>query len=144
MGRLQGKVTFVTGAASGIGYACAKRFAEEGAVVVGLDVQESDAWSEVEKLAPGSAFHVVDVRDEAALKAAADATVEAFGRIDGCVTSAGVASGGPVQRDVHRNPFDGEGAKSTVPGLSVISRCAATIGPLHPAGATTVMSSAVP
>ncbi|MBW2274787.1 MAG: SDR family oxidoreductase [Deltaproteobacteria bacterium] len=96
MGRLEGKVSFVTGAASGIGFACAKRFAEEGAVVVGLDINEGDAWSEVEKLAPGAAFHVVDVRDEAGLKAAAEATAQAFGHIDVCVTSAGVASGGPV------------------------------------------------
>jgi NAD(P)-dependent dehydrogenase (short-subunit alcohol dehydrogenase family) len=96
VGRLEGKVTFVTGAASGIGYACARRFAEEGAVVVGLDINESEAWSDVEKLAPGAAFHVVDVRDEEGLVAAANATREAFGRIDACVTSAGIASGGPV------------------------------------------------
>ena len=46
--RLEGKVAYVTGAASGIGLACAQRFAREGAVVVGLDVQESAEWKQVE------------------------------------------------------------------------------------------------
>ena len=52
MGRLEGKVTVVTGAGSGIGLAVAKRYAQEGAVVVGYDLQETEAWSDVEKAAP--------------------------------------------------------------------------------------------
>ena len=52
MSRLVGKVAIVTGAASGIGLACAKRYAEEGAIVFGTDLAETDAWKEVEKLAP--------------------------------------------------------------------------------------------
>jgi NAD(P)-dependent dehydrogenase (short-subunit alcohol dehydrogenase family) len=37
-GRLDGKVALVTGGASGIGAACVKRFADDDAVVIGLDV----------------------------------------------------------------------------------------------------------
>ena len=44
--RLQDKVALVTGAASGIGLACARRFAEEGAIVAGLDLNASDEWGE--------------------------------------------------------------------------------------------------
>ena len=66
MGRLEGKVTLVTGAASGIGYACALRFAEEGAAVVGSDLVETPEWDRVASAAKGSQFHIVDVRDEAA------------------------------------------------------------------------------
>ena len=66
MGRLEGKVAVVTGAASGIGLACALRYAEEGAVVVGSDVAESDGWDRAAAAAKGSQFHVVDVREEEA------------------------------------------------------------------------------
>jgi NAD(P)-dependent dehydrogenase (short-subunit alcohol dehydrogenase family) len=93
---MQEKVAFVTGAASGIGLATAERFAREGARVVGLDLEESEEWKAVASAAPGAAFHVVDVRDEAAQTEAAAATVSEFGRIDVCVTAAGVAGGGPV------------------------------------------------
>ena len=96
MGRLEGKVALVTGAASGIGYACALRFAEEGAAVVGSDLTESPDWDRVASAAKGSQFHIVDVRDEAAQNAMAAAAVEEFGRIDVIVTAAGVAGGGPV------------------------------------------------
>lgn len=95
-GRLQGRVAMVTGAASGIGFACAQRFADEGAVVAGLDLNRSDEWSVIEKSAPGSQFFVADVRDGDATNAAAAAVRDAHGRIDILVTAAGVAGGGPV------------------------------------------------
>ena len=96
MGRLEGKVTLVTGAASGIGFACAKRYAEEGAFVVGSDIAESPDWDRVATIAKGSQFHIVDVRDEAAQSQMAARAREEFGRIDVLVTAAGVAGGGPV------------------------------------------------
>jgi NAD(P)-dependent dehydrogenase (short-subunit alcohol dehydrogenase family) len=95
-GRLAGKVAYVTGAASGIGLACATRFAEEGAVVVGADLQEASEWEQVEKLAPAAGFHVLDVTDETAQNTATAAIVAEHGRIDVLVTAAGVAGGGPV------------------------------------------------
>jgi len=89
-------VTWVTGAASGIGLACAQRFAREGATVVGLDLQESPAWKTVEDAAAQACFHVADVRDEAAQQAVVDDIRERYGRLDSVVTAAGVAGGGPV------------------------------------------------
>lgn len=98
MGRLDGKVAFLTGAASGIGAACALRFAQEGAAVAGFDLNEADGgdWVEAAKLAPGALFRTGDVRDDAALAAAVADVVEGLGRIDVLVNSAGVGGGGPV------------------------------------------------
>jgi NAD(P)-dependent dehydrogenase (short-subunit alcohol dehydrogenase family) len=95
-GRLEGKIAWITGAASGIGLATAQRFAAEGAVVAGLDVQESSDWKDVEETAPAARFDVAAVRDEEAQQAIARAIVEEHGRIDVVVTAAGVAGGGPV------------------------------------------------
>jgi NAD(P)-dependent dehydrogenase (short-subunit alcohol dehydrogenase family) len=97
MGRLEGRIAFITGAASGIGAACATRFAAEGAAVVGADVQrpvDTAAWEAVEGAAGGLFLADVDVRDEAAVTAAVARAEQRFGRIDVLVNSAGVGGGG--------------------------------------------------
>jgi len=87
--RLPGRVALVTGAASGIGWACAERFAAEGAVVVGCDLAA--------KAPPSAASsHAVDVCDEAAVAQLVAAIAKAHGRLDAVVNAAGVAGGGPV------------------------------------------------
>lgn len=78
MPALANKVAIITGAASGIGFACARRFAAEGAIVVGVDRQPCSAWESVASLAPASSFHTLDVTDgaaQAALAAAPKAAV---------------------------------------------------------------------
>ena len=98
MGRLEGKVALITGAASGIGNACAERFAREGAAVAGLDISDptADLWSKVEAAAPQSHFGNVDVRDEASIVAAVAAVMDKLGRVDVLVNAAGVSGYGAV------------------------------------------------
>ncbi len=86
--RLLDKVVLITGVTSGIGAACAVRFRDEGATIVGLDVAEGPS--------PVDEFHAADVRDEDAVAAAVRSTVETHDRIDVVVNAAGVAGGGPV------------------------------------------------
>jgi NAD(P)-dependent dehydrogenase (short-subunit alcohol dehydrogenase family) len=94
MDRFEGRTVVVTGAASGIGRACAARLLAEGAAVVGVDL----APPEPEPPAAGGRWEpmVVDVRDEAAVAAVMDRATELGGRLDGVFNAAGVAGGGPV------------------------------------------------
>jgi NAD(P)-dependent dehydrogenase (short-subunit alcohol dehydrogenase family) len=81
---LNDKVVLVTGAASGIGAATVDRVREDGGIAVGAD------------LTAGDDVHVLDVRDAAAVHTLVERIVAQYGRIDGVVTAAGVAGGGPV------------------------------------------------
>jgi NAD(P)-dependent dehydrogenase (short-subunit alcohol dehydrogenase family) len=96
VGRIDDKVALVTGAASGIGLACATRFAAEGARVVAVDVTEPQVDLDLPPHAHEIEFAQLDVRDEAAIADVCDAIVAEHGRIDAVVTAAGIAGGGPA------------------------------------------------
>ena len=93
-GRLENRVCYVTGASSGIGLACAKRFAQESAIVVGSDLQPNEEWNQ--EVGGENAFFQLDVRDQTAQEEVVAEINDRYGRIDAVVTSAGVAGGGPV------------------------------------------------
>jgi 3alpha(or 20beta)-hydroxysteroid dehydrogenase len=90
MGRLQGKVAIITGAASGQGAAEAKLFAAEGAKVVVADRNEKDGKAVAESIGDNARFILLDVTQEASWAALVDETLAAFGKIDILVNNAGV------------------------------------------------------
>lgn len=87
-GRLDGKVALITGAASGIGAACARGFAAEGAKVVVTDVQADKGKAVAAEV--GGRFIAHDVSDEAQWEAAISYTLAAHGRLDVLINNAGV------------------------------------------------------
>ncbi|MEU6215893.1 SDR family NAD(P)-dependent oxidoreductase [Streptomyces sp. NPDC047022] len=91
-----GQVAVVTGAASGIGFAMARRFAAEGLRVVLADVEEGALEKAAAQLREaGAVVHarVVDVGDRAAVVALADDVYERFGAVHVLCNNAGVGSG---------------------------------------------------
>jgi len=91
--RLKDKVAVITGGAAGIGLACAKRFAAEGAKVVIADVAEERGEQAAEEIQAdgGEAIFVrCDVGDKAEVDALIERAVAAFGRVDCAIANAGI------------------------------------------------------
>ena len=91
MGKLDGKVAVVTGAAHGIGRATARRFGQEGATVVIADI-DTELGPETASVLVGeglaAAFVETDVADEAGLRRSIDSVADRHGRIDILVNNA--------------------------------------------------------
>ncbi len=91
--RLKSRVALITGAAQGIGAACARRFALEGAPVMLVDVDEAQGSALARALSGeghDAAFVRADVSRKAEVDTAVAATIARFGRIDILVNNAGV------------------------------------------------------
>jgi 3-oxoacyl-[acyl-carrier protein] reductase len=87
--RLENKVAFITGGASGIGKHIAGRFIREGARVVVADISEEGLTAVREELGEACATVLTDVTHEADVQHAVAAAVDNFGRLDIAVNSAG-------------------------------------------------------
>jgi NAD(P)-dependent dehydrogenase (short-subunit alcohol dehydrogenase family) len=88
-GRLEGKVAVITGAASGIGRASARRFAAEGAQVVVADLADDDGAALAADI--GGLYVHADVTSEDDVQAMYAAAVERFGGIDVLFNNAGIS-----------------------------------------------------
>jgi NAD(P)-dependent dehydrogenase (short-subunit alcohol dehydrogenase family) len=95
--KTEGRVTVVTGAASGLGLACAEAFARNGSIVALLDVNATELTTQVERLRREGAQvegHVIDVSDREAMETLFAEIASRLGRIDTLFANAGI-SGGP-------------------------------------------------
>ncbi|WP_156256582.1 SDR family NAD(P)-dependent oxidoreductase [Sandarakinorhabdus oryzae] len=95
MARLSGKVALVTGAASGLGAATARRLAKDGAAVLltDRDLAGEDVAASIASDGGQAAFRLHDVTSHSDWAAAVEHAVTDFGRLDILVNNAGVAGG---------------------------------------------------
>jgi NAD(P)-dependent dehydrogenase (short-subunit alcohol dehydrogenase family) len=87
--RLKDRVAIITGGASGIGLATARRFAAEGAFVVIADLDP--VTGEAAATEVGGVFRAIDVADEAQVNAVFDGVFAEFGRLDIAFNNAGIS-----------------------------------------------------
>ena len=98
MGRLEGKVAVITGAARGQGEAEARRFVAEGARVLLADVLDDEGTSVAKDLGDAAAFRHLDVTSEDEWVAAVSEAEERFGPVTVLVNNAGILDFGPVEK----------------------------------------------
>jgi len=96
MGRLDGRVAIVTGAARGIGRGIAEAFAAEGAVVIVADRDAAGGEAIAKALGSPAEAVAVDVADEASVGALLASVLERHGRVDVLVNNAGIATSAEV------------------------------------------------
>jgi len=94
MPQLENKVALITGGASGIGAACVRTLAHEGAKVAVTDIDDAAGAALAEKI--GGLYLHLDVTDESAWPGAVAAVEKKFGRLDILVANAGIAIFCPI------------------------------------------------
>ena len=89
MGRVENKVAIISGAASGLGLASAKRLAQEGAIVVMADINVDLGKTEASTI-PQARFEALDVTSEKSWIALVDLVLSEYGRLDIMLNCAGI------------------------------------------------------
>ncbi len=115
-GVLDGKAALITGGASGIGAACALRFAQEGADVLLADLlphRAAETVAAVEALGRRAVVAECDTSTEADNDRAAQACVDEFGRLDIVVAAAGISFADYVSGETRENDLDPTAAHIT-------------------------------
>jgi len=99
--RLLGKVSFITGAAQGIGLATALKFAREGAIVIVCDVKQAavdNAVKQCQAIGAEARGFVVDVTQRDMVDASVKTVIDTYGRIDVLVNNAGITQDARLQK----------------------------------------------
>ncbi|MCK4496263.1 MAG: SDR family NAD(P)-dependent oxidoreductase, partial [Candidatus Aminicenantes bacterium] len=90
---LKGKITVITGAASGIGFTTAKRLAEVGSSIALLDINESkgnETAGEINKIGGSAKFFLCDVTSNNECRKTMESVIKEFGKIDVLFNNAGI------------------------------------------------------
>jgi 3-oxoacyl-[acyl-carrier protein] reductase len=87
--RLKEKVVIITGAAKGIGFATAQRFAEEGAIVILADMNLESVKGAAAQI-PNAHAYAMNVTDRASIQAVVDQVMQKHGHIDILINNAGI------------------------------------------------------
>ncbi len=139
---LQGKVSIITGAANGIGQACARLFAEQGAKVVLADIQDAPGQALAQELqAQGQQASYVhcDVGHKADVDALVQQVLALHGRVDVLVSNAGIFKAAPFL-EVSESDFD-EVLRVNLKGAFLMGQAAARAMKASGGGAIVHMSS---
>ncbi len=98
----EGKIALVTGAASGIGKACALALAKEGAIVVALDINPA-----IEKMQVQGMFGITcDVTNKTTLKNSVEKIIKQFGGLDLLISNAGIFSPGAAIENIDEKTWE--------------------------------------
>ncbi|MDP2252422.1 MAG: SDR family oxidoreductase, partial [Hydrogenophaga sp.] len=133
----QDRVVIVTGGAQGIGEACVRRFAREGAKLVIADVANAPGGALAREL--GATYMHCDVGDKLDVDAVVDKTVAAFGRIDVLVNNAGIFKAADFL-EVSEDDFD-EVLRVNLKGSFLMGQAVARVMATQRDGAIVNMSS---
>lgn len=109
MNRVKGKTCIVTGAALGIGHACAERLAEEGGAVALFDLHDAEGEALAAALRAKGArarYWHVDVSNEAQVKAAIDQAAAEFGGVHVLVNNAGISGSTKLTHEITEQEWD--------------------------------------
>ena len=106
MGRLEGKVAIITGAAQGMGEAHARRFVAEGAYVLLTDVNREAGEALATALGDHARFVAHDVTNEGQWVSAVAAAEQAFGPVTVLVNNAGILGPGARAADLAEADFN--------------------------------------
>lgn len=130
------RVTVITGAASGIGLATAKRFAADGDDVVMVDVDADRLAREANSL--GAAHNLIDLRDGAAIAAGFAAIAQRHGPIDVLINNAGIG----VAADLLSSTWDDWSRVFDVNVHSMFHTCRAVLPSMLDRGAGIIVNTA--
>lgn len=108
MNRFEGKTVIITGAASGLGFAAAKRLGDEGAKLVLVDLKAEALDAARESLAnnTNAICVVANVSDVEQVKLYVRKALDAYGRIDGFFNNAGIEGKQNLTEDFGEQEFD--------------------------------------